>query len=299
MDKGVSPANPLPTAAPPSESEFRRVARVFYRRRIAFVSLIFIIALVFVAIFAPWIAPYDPDEQDLRNLRGEPDSQHLLGTDNLGRDTFSRIIYGSRTSLVVGVVAIGIAAVIGMGLGVLAGYFGGVVYMVIMRSIDAMMSIPGILLALTISALLGRGLTNVIIAIGISMIPPYARLMCAQTLVIKDRDYIKFMKAIGASPTRIIVMHIIPNCFPPLIVLMTMMLGAAIMAEAGLSFLGIGVLPPTATWGAMISDGYDWLLTVPELSIAPGVAIMLTVFFFNMAGDGLRDALDPRLRGSV
>jgi peptide/nickel transport system permease protein len=299
MDKTISPAIPESMVVPPSESELRRIMRVFRRRRISFVSLIFIIALIFTAIFAPWVAPYDPYEQDLRNMRGEPDSQHLLGTDNLGRDTLSRIIYGSRTSLTVGVVAIGIAAAIGMGLGVVAGYFGGVTYMIIMRSIDAMMAIPGILLALTISALLGRGLNNVIIAIGISMIPPYARLMCAQTMVIKDRDYIKFMKVIGASPVRIIVMHIIPNCFPPLIVLMTMMLGGAIMAEAGLSFLGIGVLPPTATWGAMISDGYNWILTVPELSIAPGFAIMFTVFAFNMAGDGLRDALDPRLRGSL
>ncbi len=299
MENEISPTSPVSTVVPPSTSELRRIMRVFRQRRIAFVSLIFIIALIFVAIFAPWIAPYDPYEQDLRNMRGEPDAQHLLGTDGLGRDTLSRIIYGSRTSLTVGVVAIGIAAVIGMGLGVVAGYFGGLTYAVIMRSIDAMMAIPGILLALTISALLGRGLTNVIIAIGISMIPPYARLMCAQTLAIKERDYIRFMKVIGASPVRIIFVHIIPNCFPPLIVLMTMMLGGAIMSEAGLSFLGIGVLPPTATWGAMISDGYNWLLTVPELSISPGIAIMLTVFAFNMAGDGLRDALDPRLRGSV
>jgi ABC-type dipeptide/oligopeptide/nickel transport system permease subunit len=245
------------------------------------------------------VAPYDPLEVDLKNIREAPSWEHWLGTDTLGRDVLSRIIYGSRSSLLVGIVAVGVAAAIGMTLGLIAGYFGGATHSVIMRFIDAMMAIPMILLALTIAALLGSGLTNIVIALGIAMIPPYARLMSAQALSIREHDYVAFARAIGASDLRTMVQHVAPNCFPPLIVLMTMMMGGAILAEAGLSFLGVGVRPPTPTWGGMVSEGYRYLLTSPWLSIAPGVAIMFTVFAFNMVGDGLRDALDPRLRGSL
>lgn len=285
--------------APPRVSTFKRFLRVFLRRRVVAFGLVVILVLVVVAVFAPWIAPHDPYKQNLRNIRAAPSREHLLGTDTLGRDTLSRIIYGSRTSLIVGIVAIGVAATIGMSLGLVAGYFGGITHTIIMRFIDAMMAIPMILLALTIAALLGSGLENIVIALGISMIPPYARLMCAQALTIKERDYVAFSRAIGASDLRTMVQHVAPNCFPPLIVLMTMMLGGAILAEAGLSFLGVGIRPPGAAWGAMVSEGYRYLLTTPILSIAPGVAIMLTVFAFNMVGDGLRDALDPRLRGTL
>jgi ABC-type dipeptide/oligopeptide/nickel transport system permease subunit len=186
-----------------------------------------------------------------------------------------------------------------MTLGLVAGYFGGLVHTIIMRFIDAMMAMPMILLALTIAALLGSGIRNIVIALGIAMIPPYARLMCAQTLTVKERDFVAFSRAIGASDRRTMLRHVAPNCFPPLIVLMTMMLGGSIMAEAGLSFLGVGIRPPGAAWGAMVSEGYRYLISSPILSIAPGVAIMLTVFAFNMVGDGLRDALDPRLRGTI
>ena len=229
----------------------------------------------------------------------QPTWDHLLGTDTLGRDTLSRIIYGSRTSLIVGIVAIFVASFIGNVLGLIAGYFGGKTYTIIMRFIDALMTFPMILLALTIAAVLGGGLKNIVIALGISMIPPYARLMCGQVLHIKQNDYVTASHAIGASNVRVMLRHVAPNCFPPLIVLMTMMIGGAILAEAGLSFLGIGINPPGAAWGAMVSEGYRYLLTTPILSFAPGLAIMLVVFAFNMAGDGLRDALDPRLRGTL
>ena len=285
--------------APPRVSAFKRFSRVFLRRKVVAFGLIIISMLIVVAIFAPWIAPYDPYELDLKNIRAEPGRAHLLGTDTLGRDTLTRIMYGSRTSLIIGVVAIGVAATIGMSLGLVAGYFGGIVQTLIMRFIDAMMSIPMILLALTISALLGPGLKNIVIALGVSMIPPYARLMCGQAMSVKQHDFVAFARAIGASDVRIMAQHIAPNCFPPLIVLMTMTLGHAILAEAGLSFLGVGINPPNAAWGAMVSDGYRYLLTSPVLSLAPGVAIMLTVFAFNMVGDGLRDAMDPRLRGRL
>lgn len=295
-----NPANIVgASVAPPRISGWKRFSRVFLRRKVVAFGLIVIVVLIFVAIFAPVVAPYDPLKTDLKNIRAEPSWEHWLGTDTLGRDVLSRIIYGSRSSLVIGIVAVGVAAGIGMTLGLIAGYFGGVSHSIIMRFIDAMMSIPMILLALTIAALLGAGLTNIVIALGIAMIPPYARLMSAQALTVKEHDYVAFARAIGASDMRTMVQHVAPNCFPPLIVLMTMMLGGAILAEAGLSFLGVGIRPPTPTWGAMVSEGYRYLLTSPWLSIAPGVAIMLTVFAFNMVGDGLRDALDPRLRGTL
>ena len=283
----------------PRVSGIRRFARVFFARRVVIFGLVIIIALLLTAVFAPFIVPYDPYQQNLDNILSKPNSKHLLGTDTLGRDTLSRIVYGSRTSLLVGVVAIFIAAAIGMLFGLIAGYFGGITNMLIMRFIDALMSFPMILLALTIAAILGGGLQNIILALGVSLIPPYTRLMCGQVLCIKTNDYVMAVRAMGAKNSRIMLRHVAPNCFPPLIVLMTMMMGSAILAEAGLSFLGIGITPPGAAWGAMVSEGRRYLLSTPVLSFAPGLAIMLVVFAFNMVGDGLRDALDPRLRGTI
>ncbi len=285
--------------APPRVTAIKRFSRVFFARRVVIFGLVVITILVLTAIFAPLLAPYDPYKQNLNNILSKPNSEHWLGTDTLGRDTMSRIIYGTRTSLLVGIVAIFIAATIGMFLGLTAGYMGGATNTVIMRLIDAMMTFPMILLALTIAALLGVGLKSIIIALGISLVPPYARVMCGQALAIKQNDYVMAGRAMGAKSSRVMLRHVAPNCFPPLIVLMTMMIGSAILAEASLSFLGIGIRPPGAAWGAMVSEGYRYLLTTPVLSFAPGLAIMLVVFAFNMVGDGLRDALDPRLRGSI
>ena len=262
-------------------------------------GLIVIVILIIVAILAPFLAPYDPYWMDPDQQLSQPNREHLLGTDNLGRDTLSRIIYGSRVSLMVGIIAVGIAASIGMTLGLIAGYSGGITFVVIMRIMDAMMSFPMILLALVIAAMLGGGLKNVMIAIGIGMIPGYARMMCGQTLSIRENDYVFAARSIGSSNSRIMLVHILPNSLPPLIVMMTMQLGMAILAEAGLSFLGVGIEPPGAAWGSMVSDGYRYLLRNPMLSFSPGVAIMLLVFSFNMVGDGLRDALDPKLRGTL
>jgi ABC-type dipeptide/oligopeptide/nickel transport system permease subunit len=199
----------------------------------------------------------------------------------------------------IGVVALGIAATIGISMGLIAGYFGGWIYTIIMRFIDSLMCFPMILLALLIASLLGGGVKNVMLALGIAMLPGYARLMCGQVLSIKENDYILAEHSAGASHLRIMLRHILPNCLPPLLVLLTMQIGAAILAEAGLSFLGVGIEPPAAAWGLMVSDGRMYLLTNPVLSFAPGIAIMLVVFAFNMVGDGLRDALDPRLRGTL
>jgi peptide/nickel transport system permease protein len=281
----------------PPVSEFRRFFRVFFGRPLVVFGTFVIIVFLIVSAFGPWIAPMDPNMQHLDQLLAGPSSEHLLGTDDYGRDVLSRLIYGTRNSLMVGVVALGIASVIGMTAGLIAGYFGGWVYAIIMRIIDAMMSFPIIVLALLIAALLGGGLRNVMIAIGIAMIPGYARLMCGLTLSAKEADYILAGRAIGSNDFRLMFRHILPNCFPPLIVLITMQIGMAILSEAGLSFLGVGINPPAPAWGGMVSEGYQFLVTNPILSFAPGLAIMLVVFAFNMVGDGLRDAVDPRLRG--
>ena len=282
-----------------SGNELRRMLRIFISRKIVILGFAIILVLLIGAIFAPFLAPYDPYEQNLEEALKAPGHAHLLGTDAIGRDTLSRIIYGTRTSLIIGIVAISIAAFIGMLMGLIAGYFGGKTYAFFMRFIDAQMCFPPILMALVVAGILGSGLKNVVIAIGISLIPAYGRLMCAQVLTVKENDYVLAARAAGASNLRIMMRHVVPNCFPPLIVLITMNIGMAILSEAGLSFLGLGISPPGAAWGAMVSDGYLYLKTHPILSFAPGLAIMLVVFAFNMVGDGLRDALDPRLRGTL
>jgi len=283
----------------PRVTKFRRFFRVFFGRGLVVFGLTVTLVLIITAITANFIAPYDPYEPDLRNALAQPSSEHWLGTDALGRDTLSRVIYGTRTSLMVGFIAIGIGATIGMLLGLLAGYYRGIVYLVIMRFMDALIAFPLIILALVLAALLGGGLKNIMIAIGVGLTPAYARLMCGVVLSIRENDFVIAGRVIGASDLRIMLFHVLPNCFPPLIVLITMMMGTTILAEAGLSFLGIGIDPPGAAWGAMVSDGYRYLLTNPMLSFGPGIAIILVVFAFNMVGDGLRDALDPRLRGTL
>jgi peptide/nickel transport system permease protein len=283
----------------PHVREWRRVSRVMFSRWVVVFGIVVIALLVLTAIFAPLLAPYDPFDQNLRNALQQPSREHLLGTDELGRDLLSRIIYGSQISLLVGTVTVTIATIVGMLLGLIAGYFGKWVETIIMRIIDALMSLPPMVLMLAIAAVLGGGLKNILIAVGIGMIPTYARLMRGQVIVIRENDFIVASRSIGAPNLRIMISHILPNCFAPLIVLITVNLGTAILAEASLSFLGIGITPPTPTWGSQVSLGYRYLLTNPLLSIAPGVAIMLVVLAFNMVGDGLRDALDPRLRGIV
>lgn len=284
---------------PPRVSEWHRFRRVFFSRGIVVAGLVLIVIFVAVAILAPWISPYDPNKPDLRHTLENPSAEHWLGTDALGRDTLSRLIYGTRTSLVIGLVVVAVGSVVGMALGTIAGYFGGWTYTIIMRAIDALMCIPMILMAMVIAVLLGGGMKNVIIALSISLMPGYARLMCGQVMTVKENDYILSSRLLGASNWHIIGRHIVSNCLPPLIVLITMMLGSTILAEAGLSFLGIGIETSIPSWGGMVNSGREYLLNHPVLSFAPGLALMLVVFAFNIVGDGLRDALDPRLRGQL
>ncbi len=292
---GISSVN----EAPPRVNELRRFFRVFLGRGLVVFGMVVFVAFLIIAIFAPQIAPYDPLQRNLEEALQQPNAQHLLGTDAIGRDTLSRLIYGTRISLIVGVLVVTIAGGFGVILGAIAGYFGGIIGAVIMRLMDTLMTIPMMILALAIAALLGGGLKNVVIALGFGLIPGYARLMASQVMVAKETDYVMSGHAMGASNWRIIIRHIVPNCFSPILVLITMMMGTTILAEAGLSFIGIGITPPTPAWGSMVTDGRNYLLSNPFLSVAPGVAIMLMVFSFNMIGDGLRDALDPRLRGVI
>jgi peptide/nickel transport system permease protein len=285
--------------APPRVNELRRFLRVFLGRPVTSFCLFIILLLLVCAAFPGWIASYDPNKQDLNSSLLEPSREHPLGTDIQGRDMLSRIIFGSRTAVMVGIVALSIAAASGVILGLTAGYLGGLTYAVIMRFIDSLMVFPPILLALAIAGLLGGGIHMVMIALGIGFMPGYARVMCGQAISIRENDYIMATRSMGASDVRIMFQHLLPNAFPPMIVLMTMMIGMTILAEAGLSFLGIGITEPTVAWGTLVNDGYKYLMIRPVLSMAPGFAIILVVYAFNMVGDSLRDAIDPRLRGTL
>jgi peptide/nickel transport system permease protein len=283
----------------PRISETRRFFRVMFGRWLVIFGTVIILLLILTAIFAPWLAPYNPYKVNLSESMQQPSWHHLLGTDEMGRDVLSRIIYGSRIAVIVGLVVVTVAGAIGMFLGLLAGYFGGWIETIIMRFMDALMSLPPLVLMLAIAVMLGGGLTKVFAALAVGFMPTYCRLMCGQVLSTKENDYIMAANVIGANHLRIMFRHLVPNVFPALFVNITMDLGFAILAEASLSFLGIGINPPTATWGAMINGGQHYLLTNPLLSIVPGMAIVLVVLAFNLVGDGLRDALDPRLRGRI
>ena len=285
------------TMAPPRRSELRRFMRIFFGRTLYLIGFIIVAIIILTAIFAPLLAPYDPIENDLRGKLQSPSWEHWLGTDQLGRDILSRIIYGTRISLEIGFAAIFSSAIIGILMGLAAAYFGGWVFTIIMRITDALMALPGIILVLLIAGLVGGGVGVVIFALGFGGIAIMCRMMCGQALSVKQNDYILAGRAVGMSNWRIMITQIFPNAFPPLIVGITMGIGGVVLGEAGLSFLGIGVPAPNPSWGSMVMDGQRYLLENPLLSLAPGVAIMLLVFGFNMVGDGIRDAIDPKLRG--
>ncbi|SHF34465.1 nickel transporter permease [Desulforamulus putei] len=272
----------------------------FWRRlrknKLAMVSLVFLLALTMVAVFAPYVAPYDPYLSDMPKALQGPSSEHLLGNDELGRDILSRIIYGARISLRVGLIAVGIALSAGMVLGSTAGYYGGRLDNIIMRLMDIMLAFPSILLAIALMAVLGRGVENAIIAIGIVSIPEYARIVRGSVLSVKENEYVQAACAIGNNDWQIIFRHILPNVMAPVIVRATLGISTAILETSALGFLGLGVVPPYAEWGTMLGSGRGYMFNAPHLVFFPGIAITLTVMAFNLLGDGLRDALDPRLR---
>lgn len=277
-------------------SQFAEVWRRLKMSKSAMFGITIIIILILCAIFAPLIAPYAPLEINIIDRMQGPSFNHLLGTDNFGRDIFSRIVYGSRISLYVGFVAVGIGAVFGGIIGAIGGYFGGTLDNIIMRLMDVLLAIPRIILAIAIVAAFGTSLTNVMVAVGISMLPRYARVVRASVLSYREEEFVEAARATGASDIRIIFENILPNSMAPIIVQTTLGIGKAILSAATLSFLGLGVQPPTPEWGAMLSSGRQYMRIAPHLTIFPGLAIMIVVLSLNMFGDGLRDSLDPKMR---
>jgi len=266
------------------------------RSKLALLGLIIMILLILTAVFASFIAPYNPNEQDLMNALQSPSLEHIFGTDQFGRDIFSRVIYGSRISLQVGFLVVFMAAFIGGGLGAIAGYFSGHIENIIMRTMDILLSVPPVLLAITIVAALGNGLINLMIAIGISSIPRYTRIVRSSVISIKNEEFIEAAQVTGSSDLRIIIKHIIPNCLAPVIVQATLGMAYAILTTAGLSFLGLGIQPPTPEWGSMLSGGRSYIRDYSYMTLFPGLAIVVTIFGLNVLGDGLRDSLDPKLK---
>ncbi len=250
---------------------------------------------VILAAVGPWLAPDDPLEQDLGRRLQAPGREHLLGTDEFGRDVLSRLLYGTRISLLVGIVSVAIGVILGGTLGLVTGYFGGWVDLAGMRLVDVMLAFPGIVLAIIVVAVLGPSLSHAMIAVGVVAVPHYARIVRASVLAVKEMPFVEAERALGASPARILSRTILPHCSAPLLVQASLGLATAILEAAGLSFLGLGAQPPTPEWGAMLGQGRSYVIHAPWMLAAPGAAILLTVLGFNLIGDGLRDALDPRL----
>lgn len=274
----------------------RRALIRFKKHKPAVIGLIFVIALVTMAIFAPFIAPFEPNKVSILDSKNPPSSTHWFGNDDVGRDILSRVIFGSRVALIVGLGATAIAVVIGVTVGATAGYFGGKIDTVLSRFVDSLMSFPLLALLLILSAVLGPSLRNVVIVIGCSVWASYARMVRAEVLSLRERDYVHAAQAAGAKNLRIISRHIVPNALGPVVIFASLQVGGIIILESALSFLGLGVQRPTASWGTMLSDGREYIRNYPHISMAPGIAITVTVLAFNLIGDGLRDALDPRQR---
>ena len=277
-------------------NQWKEVWRRLRQNKMAMVGLAILIILALAAIFADVIAPNGFDNQVIKDRFQTPNSTHWFGTDNLGRGVFDRVIHGARVSLSIGIISVSIAIVFGGLLGALAGFYGGRVDNVIMRSMDIRLAIPSILLAISIVSALGGGLFNVMLAVGISSIPGYARIVRASVITLKGQEFIEAARAIGANDSRIIMKHIIPNSLAPIIVQGTLGVAGAILSAAGLSFIGLGLSPPNPEWGAMLSGGRDYIRDHMHMTLFPGLMIMATIFALNLLGDGLRDALDPKLK---
>jgi peptide/nickel transport system permease protein len=284
------------TAAPATRGEWGRAFAALRRNRGAMIGLGIVVLLLAVAALAPAIRPHDPTDMGVGPPLQSPSLAHLFGTDKFGRDLFSRVISGARLTLFIGLFAVAIACSIGSGLGMLAGYFGGAADNVIMRLVDVMFSFPDILIALSVVALLGPSLRNAVIAVGISAIPWYARLVRGTVLVERQKQYFEAAKSLGASDARLVVRHIVPNALPPILVLATLGFSTAVLSAAALSFLGLGAQPPEPEWGLELALGRDLMRKAPWIMTFPGIAIAITVLGFNLLGDGLREALDPRQR---
>lgn len=281
-------------AAPSLESRPGRLWLALSQNRLAWIGLALLALIVLVAVLAPWLAPYDPLEQNIAARLEPPSAEYWLGTDSYGRDVLSRLIYGARVSLFVGFAAIIVAMLVGTTIGVISGYVGGLFDQIVMGVLDVMLAFPTLLLGLMIAAMLGASLENLIIAIAVTEIAPFARVARAPTISLRERDFVEASRSYGCGPFRIMTRHILPNMMSDVVVMSSLWLASAIRTEASLSFIGLGVPPPTATWGSMIREGFENILDAWWLAVFPSLAILLTVLALNLLGDALRDASDPR-----
>jgi len=291
----VTISAPYPSLGAAKERWYGPAARVL-RRHEAKLGLAIVLGFLFLTVAAPLLAPYDPYDQELSSALAPPSAQHLFGADQYGRDVFSRVLYGSRTALLAIIVADGLALLLGSALGLVGGFLGGAVDAIVMRLVDVLLAFPYLLLALIIVAALGPSLTNSMIAIGIVYTPQYARLIRGQVLAVRALDYVRAARAIGTPRWRIMLRHVLPNSFGPVIVMATLQAGSVVVETAGLSFLGLGAQPPSPDWGALLADGHNYFLTAWWIATFPGLAIFGVVLGFNLIGDALRDQFDPRRR---
>ena len=290
-------ARATPTAAPTPLAYFAaQTIKAFNTNKTSWIGLLVFLVVVALALAAPWLAPYDPNDQNIMEKLRPPSAEHWLGTDSFGRDTLSRILYGARISLVIGVASTLLAMLIGSAIGMFAGWHGGRIDTVTMQAMDVLLAFPSLILGLILVAMLGPSMHNIIIAIALTSIPPFARIARAPTIAIKEREFVMAGRALGFSDTRIVAGHILPNILPEILVMGSLWLANAIRTEASLAFVGLGVKPPTATWGGMIREGFDNILDSPWLAVVPGTAVLIVIFSLNLIGDGLRDAVDPKLK---
>jgi len=288
------------SAAPsPAAVAVRATLRAFNTNKASWIGLAIFLLVVIAAILAPVIAPYDPLEQDVLDRLKPPSVEHLLGTDYYGRDTLSRLLYGARISLVIGVASTLIAMAAGTVIGMLAGWRGGRFDTIVMQVMDMLLAFPSLILGLIIVAMLGPSIVNIVAAIALTSVPPFARIARAPTIAVKGRDFVEACRSLGFSDTRILAAHILPNILPEILVMGSLWLANSIRTEASLAFIGLGLKPPTATWGGMIREGFENILDSAWLAIAPGLAILVVVFALNLLGDGLRDAVDPKLKNEA
>jgi len=273
--------------------------KAFNTNKTSWIGLLFFVIVVVLAIAAPVLSPFDPNDQNIMEKLRPPSVEHWLGTDSFGRDTLSRLLYGARVSLVIGVVSTLAAMVIGSAIGMLAGWHGGRLDTITMQAMDVLLAFPSLILGLILVAMLGPSMHNIIIAIALTSIPPFARIARAPTIAIKEREFVMAGRALGYSDTRIVAGHILPNILPEILVMASLWLANAIRTEASLAFVGLGVKPPTATWGGMIREGFENILDSYTLALVPSIAILLVIFALNLLGDGLRDAIDPKLKGET
>jgi peptide/nickel transport system permease protein len=297
MSDAAAVIGPLVDTRRAPQTGLRRFVASFRRQWLGMIGVVLLSFVAVCAVFAPSIAPYDPEKIDPIQLLQPPSMEHWLGTDGLGRDVFSRIVYGARVSLYSGFLVVSISMVIGTVIGLVAGYAGGIVDGFLMRCMDALLAFPGLILALAITAALGPSLTNVMIAIAVLSLPSAARIVRGETLSLRERDFVTAERVVGAAPVRILFRHVLPNATAPIIVIASLRVGGAVLVETGLSFLGLGVQPPTPSWGSMVNEGARFLEIAPWIAMGSGGAIFLTVLGANFVGDAIRDVLDPRLRG--